>query len=122
MPTTATSCLSSATHSARFAEQRTASCFDEIEKIAEDVAKKSPRWKRALKSGATYALGYAAGHGAGALIDKGLSTVLKNKYPQMSPAFKQKLLYPLLGLSMVGLMAAQNYTNTRQQKMIETDE
>jgi hypothetical protein len=126
MPTTRTSCRFSATHKARFADQRNelrnASCLDEVEKIAEDAIKKNPRWKKALKSGATYALGYAAGHGAAALIDKGLSTALKSKYPQMSPAFKQRVLYPLLGVSMVGLMAAQNYANTRQQKMVESDE
>ena len=122
MPTTLTSSLSG--------PARRAALFDEIEKIAEQEMqqapavplKKKPNWKNVLKAGAGYAAGYAAGHVGGMAIERGMSHLFKDKWPQMSPAARSKILYPLLGAATVGLMAVNHAAAIRRQEALEGDE
>lgn len=81
--------------------------FDEIEKIAQEQPKS--KWKKRLKAGLGYAAGYAAGHVTGMAVDKGLQKVFKNKYPNWTPEFRNRVLYPALGAATVGLMVAREY-------------
>lgn len=99
--------------------------FDEIEKIAADSSSphKPPRLSKILKSVAGYAGGYALGHGGGMLADKGLQTLLKDKYPtNWDQGTKNKVLFPLLGVATIGLMAARNRAAAHQQRLVEKDE
>jgi hypothetical protein len=116
MATTPTSSLSGAT--------RRAALFDEIEKIAQQevASPKKTNWKSVLKAGAGYAAGYATGHVGGMAIERGLSHVFKDKWPQMSPAARQKVLYPLLGAATVGLMAVNHAAQLRRQQALDGDE
>jgi hypothetical protein len=82
--------------------------FAEIEKIAETQAKKSV-WKKRVKAGLGYAAGYAAGHVTGMVVDKGLRHAFKNKYPNWTPQFRHRVLYPALGAATLGLMVAREY-------------
>lgn len=92
---------------------RLAAFFDEIEKIAEDPKpKKEEWWKRRLKQGAGYALGYAAGHGTGMLLHH----AVKNKIRSWPHASKVKYLAPLLGASTAIVMAANEYAASRMAK------
>jgi len=97
--------------------------LDEIEKISEDQAPKSdPKWKRIGKSALGYSAGYAAGHAGGMIADAAARRIFKNKYPQWTPAFKQRVLYPLLGLSMVGVLVGQQVAEAQRAKMLKGDE
>ena len=82
------------------------------------VKKPLPRWARIAKAGGQYALGYSVGHAAGMVIDKGVTELMKRYGAPLSP-YKLKILHPLLGLSTVGVMAAQEAARHYHQKQIE---
>lgn len=101
-----------------------AALFDELLKIAEaEVQKpKTSPLKKALKIGALSALGYTAGHGGAMLADKALSHIFRNKYPNWTPEFKHKVLYPLLGAASLGSTLATHYTLAKRREAMERDE
>lgn len=112
MPTTATSWS--------FGPVARVALFAEIEKIANAQAKKSV-WKKRAKAGLGYAAGYAAGHVTGMLVDKGLRTAFKNKYPNWTPEFRHRVLYPALGAASLGLMVAREYA-AHKHREVERDD
>jgi hypothetical protein len=115
------SLLSGGIHEGAYA--RRAALLDEIEKIAQQEQKKpSPKWKRIAKSTLGYSAGYAAGHTAGMLADAAASRMFKSKYPHWTPQFKQKVLYPILGLSMVGMMVGRNLSEAQREKILKGNE
>ena len=91
--------------------------LDELEKIAEEK-KRDPKWKRIAKTTGVAALGYAAGHGAGMLADAAARKVFKDRYPQLSPDFKKYVLYPLLGVSMMGVSLAAAHANEQRERLL----
>lgn len=93
-----------------------AAVFDELEKIADEQMKRDSRWKRVAKAGAGYAVGAAAGTGAGMLLDKAVTHAFRHKYPHWSREKKLRFLGPLLGFATVAGMAAQRYAHAKQQK------
>jgi hypothetical protein len=107
MKITPTSCLSG---------DLLVACFDEIEKISEAAQPKEPKWKRYLKHGAGYALGYAAGHGAGMLIHRGAQKAFGAKFQQWDQAKRMRYLAPLLGASTAIVMAANQYAESKRHK------
>jgi hypothetical protein len=107
-----------------FGKASRAALFDELVKIAQEAQqppRKDPNWKKAVKAGGLYALGYTAGHGGAMLTDAALSHVFRNKYPHWTPDFKQKVLFPLLGLATLGATVATHYTEQQRQKMIHDE-
>jgi len=121
MQTTATSSL--------FGRAHLEALFDELEKIGTELVdptqpasspQEEKKWKKVLKTTAGYALGYGAGHMGGMLADYGAQKILKH-YPgplkNMSPAKKQFMLYPLLGMASLGFTAATQYAAHRRAKV-----
>lgn len=120
----------------RSGQARRAALFDEIEKISEELPtlqpaptsvpplqeRKKPNWKNVLKAGAGYALGGAAGAVTGMAAERGLAHIFKDKWPQMSPEARYKVLYPLLGVATAGGMAVNHAAQIRRQQALEGDE
>ena len=84
--------------------------------------RKKPNWKNVLKAGAGYALGGAAGYVGGMAAERGLSHLLKDKWPSLTPEQRYKVLYPALGAATVGLMAVNHAAQIRRQQALEEDE
>lgn len=95
---------------------RLAACFDEIEKISEAQKPKEPVWKRRLKQGAGYALGYATGHGLGMLIHRGAKKAFGEQFKTWDQAKRMRYLGPLLGASTAIVMAANQYVESQRHK------
>jgi hypothetical protein len=102
--------------------------FDEIVKLSSEAPAQLPqkpagaRWKRVAKVGLAAGAGYVAGHVGAMAVDAGLKKVFKNKYPNWSPGFKKKVLFPLLGLAMVGMTVGNQIANDRRARGIEGHE
>jgi hypothetical protein len=95
-----------------------AAFFDELVKISEPQPEKpkEPVWKRRLKQGAGYALGYAAGHGAGMLVHHGVKKVMGDRFATWDQGKRMRYLAPLLGASTAIVMAANNYAQSKNEK------
>jgi hypothetical protein len=89
---------------------------------SETEQKLAPRWKRVAKAGLAAGGGYVAGHVGAMAADAALSRIFKNKYPNWTPAFKHKVLFPLLGLAMVGMVAGNHIANDRREQVMRGHE
>lgn len=93
-----------------------AALFDEIEKLAADESKTKSRLKRIAKVGLTAGAGSLAGYGAGVLVDRAAQKMMGERYKKWPVGTRMKVVLPLLGLSMVGWHAAQEYANEARRK------
>ena len=100
-----------------------AALFDELVKLsAEEPKSIAPRWKRVAKAGLAAGGGYIAGHVGAMAADAMLSRLFKKKYPQWTPDFKRKVLFPLLGLAMAGMTIGNQIANDQRERVISGHE